>query len=61
MMLLLTFVRDEVIERGAALVGMDPIRFCMAICGVFLVGSVTYMKVMERRIRAANSQLKPPE
>ena len=43
MKLLLTFVRDEVIERRAALVGMEPIWFFATIIGPFLVGVILWV------------------
>ncbi len=43
------FVRDVLIEGGARLVGMDPVWFCITICGVMLVGIIAYTEIGLRR------------
>lgn len=34
------FLRDKLIEGGAQLVGMDPVWFCVTLCGTILLGLI---------------------
>lgn len=55
------FIRDMVIEGGARLVGMDPIWFCVTICGGLVVGVIVYTEVVLRKSRAGGSQPLAPK
>jgi hypothetical protein len=45
------FLRDVVIEWAARQVGMDPIWFCVTVCGVLLLGAIVYTEVGVARNR----------
>jgi hypothetical protein len=39
------FLRDAVIEWAARQVGMDPIWFCVTVCGLLLLGVIVYTEL----------------